>query len=456
MARGIMIVLGVLAMLGLGTGVVPAEAGEFARFAKVHKAGMCGAPAPAPGFHYLAVVHCAFYRGPGIFGGMDAVDFLDTYQVQETNHPNITLVKDPYNQGFDFYCQGRYKKAEAEYRKGLEKNPASPGVNIELGRLLRELGRLKEARQHLLRAHQFAPKIGATAAELGALYLALKKWSSTEKYLKKAVKADPKDSYSHWRLGCTYIKKDDVEKAEVSLRAALEANPDLSLAWMSLGELQQKKGLKDKALASFQAASEADPSSGPAFDAFAKAVEESGTADQKAYVAAFKEHNEGKMDAAEKRVRELHTGNASEPRYHILLGHILLHQTPPKADLAAAAYKEGLDLDSRAEKAKKLPRRFRSNALEGSGICHLILGDMPKAKAAFEQGSEVDPDYPGHFFYLAVVETQDKKQNKHLIFINLRRVCNRDRGAKWRKMVMEDSVFAPHRKSKEFKAATGP
>ncbi|MHC5039703.1 MAG: hypothetical protein ACYTHM_20560, partial [Planctomycetota bacterium] len=183
-----------------------------------------------------------------------------------------------------------------------------------------------------------------------------------------------------------------------------------------------------------------------------------GTADQKAYIAAFRAHNEGRMDEAEKGARALTAKLTSEPRYPILLAHILLHQTPPKADLAGASYEAGLDLDAKAKKGEGLPRRFWSNAVEGLGIAYLIIGNMAKARDTFNHGVNRDLDHGGHFFYLAVLETQDKKKKKKRdsLFMNLRKMCNRDRGKKWRRIVVKDKIFDPFRKHKLYKPAMGP
>ena len=81
--------------------------------------------------------------------------------------------QDPYDRAYELYSQGRYKEAEREYRKALSENPDSIGANLELGRLLREMGRAAEAIPFLVRAQKLAPKLATASSELGTAQLAL-------------------------------------------------------------------------------------------------------------------------------------------------------------------------------------------------------------------------------------------------------------------------------------------
>ncbi|MHC5077414.1 MAG: tetratricopeptide repeat protein [Planctomycetota bacterium] len=361
--------------------------------------------------------------------------------------------KNAYERAFELYCAGRYKEAEVQYRLALRENPKSIGANLELGRLLRERGRAKDALPFAKKAVELAPKMAPAVAELGTVYLALEAWDDAEKYLQKAIVMNPRDAYSLWRLGYVHFKKENLEEAEKTLKRAVAANARLSLAWLDLGRVQQRKGETAEAIASMQTAFETNPSGKEAFEAFAEAVAKGGTPEQKRYVSAWKDHNGGRMGSAERKLRSLLAKNGQDPRVHLLLGHVMLHRAPSKPKKAIAAYTEALALNSKAQYSKQFPVRFKSFLLEGLGIAYMIEGEISKAHEAFTKGARQDRDYPGHFFFLAVLAAHEEREND--LFKNLRLMRKRDRGGAWTRQVWKEASFRAYWKSDTFKEILG-
>lgn len=353
-----------------------------------------------------------------------------------------------YDRAFDLYSQGKYKEAEAEYRKALDECPDSVGANLELGRMLRELDRVDEALPFLQTATELAPSLAAAAFELGMALVVKQDWPKAEEALSKAVKLEPKDPYAWWQLGAVYLRQDDLGRAEKSLLRAVGLDEELSVAWLDLGEVYRKKGDGAKALTAARAAFETDPTSGPAFEAFAAVVRESGSEDQKAYVEAFAAHNGEKFGDAERAVRALMEKDAANARYPALLGHVMLHQTPPKAKEAAEGYEAALELDKKASRNDRFPVGLRSCLLEGLGIACLLLDDLKKARETFTLGVRTDEEAPNHYYYLAVVAARDGKLPD--LFKNLVKVRERDFDGSWVRRARDDDEFKAFRERKEF------
>jgi len=360
----------------------------------------------------------------------------------------LAVEETAFDRAFDLYSRGKYKEAEAEYRKAIEESPDSVGANLELGRLLREQGRVDDALPFLQTAFELAPSLASAASELGTAYLALKDWDKAVEVLTKAARLDARDAYTWWRLGTAHAEKEDAKGAEKALNRSVGLDPDLAMAWLELGKLHRKAEDGSKAITCFQRASEADPWSTEAFKHFAEAVKDFGDDAQKTYVEALSEHNAEKFGDAERKARKLLEEDAENARFRILLGHILIHQTPAKHEEAIAEYEQGLALDKKAPRKDRLPSASRSFALEGLGIASLLAKDLKKAKAVFTEGTKTDEEYAGHHYYLAVVAARGAKISE--VFKCLTKVRERDFDGSWVERAKEDKEFEIYRDRKEF------
>ncbi|MHC4777668.1 MAG: tetratricopeptide repeat protein, partial [Planctomycetota bacterium] len=297
-------------------------------------------------------------------------------------------------------------------------------------------------------ARELAPNLSDPYLELGTAHWALKNWDEAEENLKKATRLNPKDEYGWWRYGYVLMKKEKWAEAEKALNRALRIDGDLAEAWLDLGHVLRKRGDDDQALLAYRRAFETDPSYTAAFEEFASAAEELGDDTLKEYISVWKAHEAKKFGDADKKIRDLLEKDAENTRYHLLLGHVLFHQTPPKALEAVTAYEKCLEMEKKEKKADKLPTRSRSLALEGIGMAHLIGEDLKKAKDAFSRGLKVESDYPGHSYYLAVVAARDGKSST--VFKRLREVREKDFDGGWVKRAREDKEFEIFRERKGF------
>ncbi|HRZ87239.1 MAG TPA: tetratricopeptide repeat protein, partial [bacterium] len=97
-----------------------------------------------------------------------------------------------YNDAADLYNKGKYKEAEAGYKKAIDMNP------------------------HYAPAHE----------GLGLTYIKMKKFEAAFKEFNEAVMIDPYTAESHYGLGIVYpIVRDDVDKAIKHFKRYLELSP---------------------------------------------------------------------------------------------------------------------------------------------------------------------------------------------------------------------------------------
>jgi tetratricopeptide (TPR) repeat protein len=353
-----------------------------------------------------------------------------------------------FDKAFDLYCKGKYKEAEAEYRKALEESPDSIGANLELGRLLRELGRAQEAVPYLSTAVELAPSLGAAALELGSALVATEDWDGAEKHLLRAARLEPKDPYAWWRLGYVCFRKGKVPNAVKYLKKALALDDDLSAAWLDLGKVHRSEKEGEKAIVCLRKAVETDPQFTDAFKVYAETVVEFGDESQKAYLGAWKAHNEKKFGDAERALKALLEQEPENHRLHLLLGHVFLHQTPSKGARAVEAYDKVLELNKKSSRTDRLPLASESLTLESLGIALLEVEDFKRAKKAFTAGTKLDKEYAGHHYYLAVTAAREVKSS--LLFRHLTKVRDLDVDGVWVKRAQEDEEFKNFREQKGF------
>ena len=106
--------------------------------------------------------------------------------------------------GNKFYNSEKYTEAEVEYRKGLQKNPASFEANYNLGNSLFRQNKYKEALEQYKMAAALQTedkaKIAASFHNTGNSLLAEKKIEESIEAYKLALKANPKDNDTRFNL----------------------------------------------------------------------------------------------------------------------------------------------------------------------------------------------------------------------------------------------------------------
>lgn len=119
---------------------------------------------------------------------------------------------DWYNVGVDLEAVALEEAARA-YRMALDADPEHPQANVNLGRLLHEIGEVATAREHYRRAMAAEPKNPVAAYNLG---VALEDAGDLEGAIglyRRAVRLDPERADAHFNLARIYEGRGEREKA---------------------------------------------------------------------------------------------------------------------------------------------------------------------------------------------------------------------------------------------------
>ncbi len=126
-----------------------------------------------------------------------------------------------FMRGAMYEKQKNYDKAEKEFRKVLEVNPASASALNYLGYMLADRGvRLQEAYQMVSKAVEAEPNNGAYLDSLGWVYYRMDKLPEAERNLRMAMERYSKDPTVHDHLGDVLFKQGKLKEAITQWQAA--------------------------------------------------------------------------------------------------------------------------------------------------------------------------------------------------------------------------------------------
>lgn len=129
------------------------------------------------------------------------------------------------------YQTRRYSDAEADFRQALTAAPDAFEPLVNLGGVLLNLGRPREALGYNEQAVARRPNDALANSQLGLTYFEIQASDVAEKYLKIAVQLDPAHfSHPQVTLAEIYLRRGDREKAIGELRDFLKWHPDLPQA----------------------------------------------------------------------------------------------------------------------------------------------------------------------------------------------------------------------------------
>lgn len=142
-----------------------------------------------------------------------------------------------------------WDKARSAYLEMLRSEPDNPLTLSNLGAVEQQSGRLKEAKNYLLRAVQINPALqqtwlalGLVCHEMGDAYLAVSA-------LSRAIHEDPSDAKAHNYLAVVARSLGWLDAAEAELQRAIELNPKYSNAHFNLALMYLDRNPPSVALA---------------------------------------------------------------------------------------------------------------------------------------------------------------------------------------------------------------
>jgi predicted O-linked N-acetylglucosamine transferase (SPINDLY family) len=147
--------------------------------------------------------------------------------------------------------QGRRNDEERLLRQGLELDPTNVGFLNNLGALLTQTGRAREAVSHLEKAGQLAGASAVIFDNLGSALAACGERARARQAFSQALAADPAYAGAHYNLANLLASQDDTEAALAAYDRALELVPDHLDALNNKGNLLQRMGYLTEAAACF-------------------------------------------------------------------------------------------------------------------------------------------------------------------------------------------------------------
>jgi tetratricopeptide (TPR) repeat protein len=125
------------------------------------------------------------------------------------------------------YQARRYNDAEAKFRRALDSDPEAFEPLVNLGGVLLNLDRPREALGYNQRSVALRPNNALANSQLGLTYFDLNDPDPAEKYLKIAIQFDPAHfSHPQLTLAEIYLKRGDRPSALRQFRAFLDRHPD--------------------------------------------------------------------------------------------------------------------------------------------------------------------------------------------------------------------------------------
>ena len=149
--------------------------------------------------------------------------------------------------GVCYQKQLKSQRAQQEFRRVIELDPAFPRIHAALASSLLENGQLEEAEPVL----ETALKINGSDFDARYLYAVLltrlgRKLEAVAQF-RRCLELRADDARVHYQLGKTLSESEEIEAAESELNTAVRLYPEFKEAYLELGRLYSKLGLTEKA-----------------------------------------------------------------------------------------------------------------------------------------------------------------------------------------------------------------
>jgi Flp pilus assembly protein TadD len=145
------------------------------------------------------------------------------------------------------------------YQDLVETFPNSPHAHFELGRVLQDMGRLREAKEHFDRSLALAPNDYLTLTRLGALLADQGDLKGARSMFERALGIDSTNAEVQNNLGIVLDELGELPAARLHLESALKIDPEYALAHGNLGIVMGRIGDLDGAVNHLERSLEIDP-----------------------------------------------------------------------------------------------------------------------------------------------------------------------------------------------------
>lgn len=184
------------------------------------------------------------------------------------------------NLGIALQDLGRFEEAITQFREAARLRPDYAAAYNQLASVLDDQGKLDEAVAMYRKALEVAPDDALTYHNLGYTLSRQNKTDESNAAYREAIRLNPRNPMTHNNLGGQLFDQGKLDEAAVELRAALELNDQLGMAHHNLGRLLAEKGQWDEAVPHYRQAIVADPDYVETYNLLGIALAESGHLDE--------------------------------------------------------------------------------------------------------------------------------------------------------------------------------
>lgn len=161
--------------------------------------------------------------------------------------PKLDDDKD-FQEGVNFFKQGRYKEAHEYFAKVAARFPESAEIHYNLGVSELRGGQSDEAIAELEKTVTLKPDLTEAYFALGECYFSKGENDKAIQTFSRSLEIKGQNAKSYYNLGIVYYKLDKVEEAISAFEKAIELEPAFSSAYYQAGVANIKKGDLKKAL----------------------------------------------------------------------------------------------------------------------------------------------------------------------------------------------------------------
>jgi tetratricopeptide (TPR) repeat protein len=152
-----------------------------------------------------------------------------------------------------------YSDLEGLWRDVLQKNPTAWMAHNNLGNLLKDAGRLEEARSEYDAAIAVRPDFAMAHSNLGIVCKRQGRLDDAIREYRRAIQSDPDYVAAHFNLGLAFQQRGDLDQAAAEFRKYIAARPKRAEARVNLGCILMSQGQLAQAAESFEAALAINP-----------------------------------------------------------------------------------------------------------------------------------------------------------------------------------------------------
>ncbi len=181
--------------------------------------------------------------------------YLGVSQAQET-------VSHLLSRGLEYFSQGDYERASAEFSKIIKNNPDDKDAYYYLGITFLRAEKYSEAVAPFKKVLELDPNYKGARRNLGVAYLNLKSNDLAIKQLQLSIDQDPQDATAYFYLGRVLQQKKLYKESLIKFQTVLSLDPGMEqISLYQIGVAYLELGQKEDAKLALTLALERDPES---------------------------------------------------------------------------------------------------------------------------------------------------------------------------------------------------